>query len=124
MCWPEMVVFMAHPAVPGRAAATQVAVGDEIARRPAASRVPTHPWPSLCAEVSVNGHSPAALAQLIAEPNHRFNSCSSFDPPHIPGTARHPGDCLELTWFHGFCPTHVMQASHKPNGYMTWKRIL
>lgn len=53
----------------GAAAAPQVsnvAVGDEI--------------------VSVNGHSPAALAQLIAEPNHRFNSCSSFDPPHIPGT--------------------------------------
>eukprot|EP00435_Cladocopium_sp_Y103_P037151 s29_g9.t2 len=53
----------------GAAAAPQVSnvvVGDEIA--------------------SINGHSPAALAQLIAEPNHSFNNCSSFDPPHVPGT--------------------------------------
>ena len=91
MCWPELIVFVSPRLFLG-VRPSQVAVGDEIARHPAAAWVPTQPWPSLPAEASINGYSPAALAQLIAEPNHRFNSCSSFDVPHIPGTARHPGD--------------------------------
>ena len=97
MCWPELVVFISQPAAPGRVAVTQVAVGDEIATRPEAFMGSNPPMASfLLGEATINGHSLAALAQLIAEPNHRFNSCSSFDPPHIPGTARHPGDGVNV----------------------------